>query len=68
MELAQFLHAAYFSPVHSTFRNAIKKRFLKIWPGPKTDLVDKYLPPSIATAQGHITQERQHLQSTKKCN
>ena len=29
-------------------------------------IVYKYLPPSITTAQGHITQERQHLQSTKK--
>ena len=66
MDLIKYLHAACFSPVKSTFRNAIKKGFLKTWPGLTVDLVDKYLTPTIATEQGHLTQEKQHLQSTKK--
>ena len=65
MELIQYLHACCFSPVPSTFIKAIKKGFLKSFPGLTVELVEKYLPTSIASAKGHITQERQHLQSTK---
>ena len=65
MNLIKYLHASCFSPVPSTFKKAIKKGFLQSWPGLTTKMVDKYLPPSEATAKGHIRQERQHLQSTK---
>ena len=68
MQLIQYLHACCFSPVPSTFTKAIKKGFLKSFPGLTAELVDKYLPISIATAQGHLVQERQHLQSTKTTN
>ena len=66
MNLVRYLHAACFSPVPSTFKKAIKNGFLKSWPGLTTSLVDKHLPPSEATAKGHLRQERQHLQSTKR--
>ena len=65
LELVNYLHAACFSPTKSTFIAAIKKGFLKSWPGLTAKLVDKYLNDSVATAQGHLNQQRQHLQSTK---
>ena len=64
-ELVQYLHAACFSPVKSTFEQAIKKNFFKTWPGLTPKLVTKYLHTPIATTQGHLHQERQKLQSTK---
>ena len=64
-ELAQYLHAAAFSPVMSTFKTAIKKNFFKSWPG-LTPEVLKHLPKSVSTVQGHLHQERQNLQSTKR--
>ena len=66
MELAQYLHAACFSPVRSTFLKAIKNNHFQSWPGLTPDLITKHLPTSVATVQGHIHQERQHLQSTLK--
>ena len=65
MQLVQYLHACCFSPVPSTFKKAIKKGFLKSFPGLTVELVDKYLPTSIATAKDHLVQERQYLQTTK---
>ena len=56
MELVQYLHAACFPPVLSTFKKAIQKGFLKTWSGLTTELVDKHLPPTIATVPGHIAQ------------
>ena len=64
-DLASYLHAACFSPVRSTFASAISKNFFKTWPGLTPELIRKHLPPVIATTQGHLHQERQHLQSTK---
>ena len=39
VELAQYLHAACYSPVTSTFVKAIKKGFFKTWPGLTPELV-----------------------------
>ena len=66
MELVQYLHAACFSPVKSTFIKAIKNNHFGTWPGLTAELVSKYLPKVIATTQGHLHQERQKLQSTSK--
>ena len=65
-DLIVYLHAACFSPTKTTFINAIKKNFLTTWPGLTADLVNKHLPTSVHTAKGHIKQELQGLQSTKK--
>ena len=67
-DLASYLHAACFSPVKSTFSTAISKHFFKSWPGLTPALINRQLPPVIATAQGHLHQERQNLQSTKTTN
>lgn len=64
-DLATFLHAACFSPCTATFVKAIKNGNFATWPGLTEKLVTKFLAPSIATARGHMKQERQHLQSTK---
>ena len=64
-ELANYLHAACFSPVPSTFIKAISNNHLTSWPGLTATLINKHLQQSMATAQGHLNQERQHLQSTR---
>ena len=63
-ELAQYLHAACFSPVTSTWTRAIQNTHFSTWPGLCVELIKKYLPTSTATAQSHIKRERQGLQST----
>ena len=65
MDLAAYHHASLFSPVHSTLEYAIKNNHLTSWPGLTRNLIVKHLPPIIATAKGHLNQEKQHLQSTK---
>ena len=65
LDLARFLHAACFSPVPSTFIKAIKNNHFSTWPGLTSELITKHLPMSIATAKGHLNQERQNIQSTK---
>ena len=67
-DLADFLHAACFAPVKSTFLKAIKLGFFKTWPGLSERLITKHLHPSPATSKGHLCQTRQHLQSTKHNN
>jgi hypothetical protein len=59
-ELVQYLHAACFSPVKSTFEKAIKNKHFQSWPGLTAQIL-KHLPTSVATTQGHIHQERQNL-------
>jgi hypothetical protein len=65
IDLVTYLHAACFSPVKSTFLRAIKNNHFTTWPGLTPEIVNKALPPSLATEQGHLNQERQNLQSTK---
>ena len=65
-ELVQYLHATYYSPVKSTWIKAIKNNSFALWPGLTAELVEKYLPLTLVTVQGHIHCEKQHLQSTKK--
>jgi hypothetical protein len=64
-KLAQYLHAACFSPLPSTFVQAIKKGHFITWPGLTAELITKHLPPSIATEKGHIKQEFKNIRSTQ---
>ena len=64
-DLAQFHHGSLFSPVMSTMVQAIKNNHLTTWPGLSAKLITKNLPPVLATAKGHLNQERQNIQSTK---
>ena len=64
-ELANYLHATCSSPAVSFFLKAIKNGFLLSWPG--IDLIkESDLTPSLATAKGHLDQERFNLQSTQQ--
>ena len=65
LELAQYLHAACWSPPISTFVRAIKNGNFISWPGLTPQLITKHLSASIATAKGHLDQESKNLQSTK---
>lgn len=64
-ELITFLHAAAFSPTVTTWCAAIDKGFFCTWPGLTSAMVRKHLPKSMATAKGHLKEERQGLRSTK---
>ena len=64
-ELIQYLHRCCFSPTLRTFLKEIKNgKFLRC-PGLNNQHLLKHLPPSIATALGHMYKERKKLQSTK---
>jgi hypothetical protein len=58
-------HAATGSPVPSTWVRAIHAGHYATWPGLTAELVNKHLPPSLATAKGHLDQQRQNIRSTQ---
>jgi hypothetical protein len=63
--LAQYLYGCCSSPVLSTWQQAIRNGNFVTWPGIDSLSIDKHLPKSIASAKGHLDQERKNLQSTK---
>ena len=65
-DLAKYYHACCFSPLKSTLTTAIKQGHFLGWPGLTEALIQRFLPNSIATAKGHLNQEKKNLQSTKK--
>ena len=65
-DIVTYLHKAAFSPVPSTWIQAIETGFYTTWPGLTADLVRKHLPKSEATVKGHLKQIRQNLRSTKR--
>ena len=64
-DLVTYLHRACFSPVTRTWTKAIDAGFFSTWPGLTSDLVRKHLPKSLATAKGHLKQDRKNVRSTK---
>ena len=64
-DYATYIHACMYSPAKSTLLQAIKKGYLVGFPGVTSELINKHLLPSPATAKGHLNQERRNLQSTK---
>ena len=67
-DLIDFLHGSMFSLVPSTWIKGIENNPFSTWPGLDCNLVSKHLRSKIATAKGHLNQERQGLQSTKQHN
>jgi hypothetical protein len=55
-DLINYLHAACFSPVKSTWIKAIKNGIFSSWPGLNEHSVEKYLSKSTSTAKGHLNQ------------
>jgi hypothetical protein len=52
-DLINYLHAAYFSPVKSTWITAIKNGNFTSWPGLTEQAVEKNLSKSTSTTKGH---------------
>ena len=63
--LVRYLHAATGFPVKSTWLAAIKSGNYASWPGLTYANANKYFPIYIETLQGHLTQSRQGVCSTK---
>jgi hypothetical protein len=64
-DLINYLHAACFSPVKSTWIKAIKKGNFSSWPGLNEHTVEKHLSKSTSTEKGHLNQQRQNARTTK---
>ena len=60
-----FLHAALFSPVKSTWLRAIRRNHFVTWPGINSTDVAKHLQTSVATAKGHLDRKRKNTRSTQ---
>ena len=60
-----YLHRVAFSLVISTWTSVIDAGYYTPWPGLTSQLVRKHLPKALATAQGHLRQQRQNIWSTK---
>jgi hypothetical protein len=58
--LINYLHAACFSPIKSTWIKAIKNGHFTSWPGLTEHAVEKHLSKSPSTTKGHLNQQRQH--------
>jgi hypothetical protein len=63
--LINYLHAACFSPVKSTWIKAIKNGHFTPWPGLTEHDVERHLSKSTSTTKGNLNQQRQHERSTK---
>jgi hypothetical protein len=64
-DLINYLHAACFSPVKSTWIKAIKNGILSSWPGLNEHTVKKYLSKSTSTAKDHLNQQIKNARTTK---
>jgi hypothetical protein len=64
-DLINYLHAACFSPVKSTWITAIKNGNFITWPGLTEHAVEKHLSKSTATTKGHLNQQRQNARTTQ---
>jgi hypothetical protein len=64
-DLVAFGHAALFSPTIAALTNALRRSFIPNFPGLSLITLKKYPPHSVATAKGHLRQQRQGIQSTK---
>jgi hypothetical protein len=59
-DLINYLHAACFSPVKSTWITAIKNRNFSSWPLLTEHAVEKHLSKSTSSTKGHLNQQRQN--------
>jgi hypothetical protein len=64
-DLINYLHAACFSPVKSTWISAIKNGNFTSWPVLTEQAVEKHLSKSTSTTKGHLNQQRQNARTTK---
>jgi hypothetical protein len=62
----KFMHAACFSPTTETWTKAIDAGAFQSWDGLTSKAVRQLLPKSMATAMGHLVQQRKNVRSTKQ--
>ena len=60
----KFMHQSLCNPPRSSLLAAIRRGFLRGAPHLNLKAVAKYLPPSMATAKGHMKRPRQGIRST----
>ena len=65
-KLASYYHACCYSPCISTLTQAVKNGNFNSWPGMEDQKLYNFMTRTMATSMGHLDQERQNLQSTKK--
>jgi hypothetical protein len=63
--LMNYLHAACFSPVKSTWIAVIKNEYFLSWPGLTEHAMEKHLSKSTATTKGHLNQQRKNARTTQ---
>jgi hypothetical protein len=63
-DLINYLHAACFSPVKSTWIRAIKNGNFSSWPGLTEHAVEKNLSKSTSTTKDHLNQQRKNARTT----
>ena len=63
--LTQWYHSTPFSPAKHSLIQAIKKSYFSTCPNLTSDLINKHLPPSVATDKFRMHQTRKNLKSTK---
>jgi hypothetical protein len=63
--LINYLHAACFSPVKSTWISAIKNGNFTSWPGLTEHAVEKHLSKSTSTTKVHLNQQIQNARTIK---
>ena len=61
-ELAQWYHAKLFIPIKHTIIQAIKKGYFSTWTNLTSKLINKHLPPSMATAKVHMQKNKKEPQ------
>ena len=64
-DIMQYIHRLAIGLVVSSWITTITAGFFATWPGLTSTLVRKHSPKSIATAKGHLRQDRQNVRSTR---
>ena len=64
-DLAAYLYSCCGSPPVSTFLKATRNGNLITWPAIDEVAKEKFLQSTVASAKGHLNQEKMNLQSTK---
>ena len=64
-QLVQYLHWCAFSPVVHTWTKAIDAGYFATWTSLTSELVRKHPPKLLATAKGHLKQDRHNIRLTK---
>ena len=65
-DMVQLYHTTLFTPVKHTLIRAINKDYFYTCPNLTIDIINKHLPPLMATAKGHMYQKRKNINSTKQ--